>query len=102
MYTHTFSYPHFVKISDSIQMSTIDVVVGSKFDAEFKYKEIPPLNPGSEKEYQIFGIRVIKGHKTVIRAKRSFQHQECLWGPKIRNPHVILGRCRHPHSECLT
>ena len=54
-------------------MSTIDVVVGSKFDADYKYDEIPPLNPGSDEEYRIFKIRVIKGHKTVIRAKRSFQ-----------------------------
>ena len=37
-------------------MSIIDVLVGSKFDTEYKYEEIPPLNPGSEEEYQIFAV----------------------------------------------
>ena len=60
-------------------MFRIDDVVGSKFVAEFKYEEIPSLNPGSEKEHRIFWIRVINGHKTVIRAKGPFQYPECLW-----------------------
>ena len=36
--------------------------------------------------FELGSIRVKKPNKGQIRAKRSFQHQECLWGPKIRNP----------------